>query len=241
MITSKQNEKVKQVVKLQDKKHRDNLGLYVVEGIKLVKEAIFLGEGIECVFCTEKWAEQLQALTPNVEIVTEQVFKSMSYEVSPEGVLLVAKKPQHKLKNPEGLSLLLDGVSDPSNVGAIVRTAAACGYNEIYAVNCGDAYSAKAVRASMGGIFKVKTYACSLEQALEYVNCPLVVADMNGENMSELKINEKFCLVIGNEAHGVSKTLKNMAKYTVSIPMENGMESLNAAVSAGILMYALKN
>ncbi len=241
MITSKQNEKVKQVVKLQDKKHRDELGLYVIEGIKLVKEAISLGVQIDCVFCTEKWVESLECTAIRMEVVTEQVFKAMSYEVTPEGVLAVARKPVNQIGKPSGLSLLLDGVSDPANVGAIVRTAAASGYAEIYAVNCGDAYSPKAVRASMGGIFKVKFYACSMDNALESINCPLVVADMKGTRMDSLKIDGKFCLVIGNEAHGVSENVKSKSEYTVSIPMENGMESLNAAVSAGILMYALRN
>ena len=93
----------------------------------------------------------------------------------------------------------------------------------------------------MGGVFKVNVYNVEREKFLNEINVPLVVADMNGKNVFETKISEKFCIVIGNEGRGVSKQVKEKATATVSIPMENQMESLNASVSAGILMYLLKN
>lgn len=240
MITSKQNDKIKAVRSLKDKKYRDELGLFVIEGVKLVKEAISLGVNVVDIFCTENGSLNFPELKDQVVLVSDEVFKSMSYEVTPQGVLCTAIKPTNKPQKATGNCLLLDCVSDPSNVGALIRTCACSGYNEVYTVNCGDPYSAKAVRSSMGGIFRVKIYDGSLEDVLSVIDYPIVVADMNGVEMSQLKIDQRFCLVIGNEGHGVSKVLKEKATYTVSIPMENGMESLNASVSGGILMYALK-
>jgi tRNA G18 (ribose-2'-O)-methylase SpoU len=93
----------------------------------------------------------------------------------------------------------------------------------------------------MSGIFKVKVYTGEREELLDKIDMPIVVADMGGEDAFSASILSPFCLVIGNEGRGVSETLRKKANYTVKIPMQNGMESLNAAVSAGILMYALKN
>ena len=92
----------------------------------------------------------------------------------------------------------------------------------------------------MGGIFRVKTHFGSLEEILSVIDKPIVVADMGGENVFTADLKGKFCLAIGNEGHGVSQEVKTAGKITVAIPMENGVESLNAAVSAGIIMYALK-
>jgi TrmH family RNA methyltransferase len=138
--------------------------------------------------------------------------------------------------------LLLDGVADPSNVGAIIRTAVASGYKEVFLTSeCADAFSPKAVRSSMSGVFRAKVMRGELGEILSVIDCPIVVADMGGENVFERKIQGKFCLVIGNEGRGVSDSLKTKADIIVSIPMQNDMESLNASVSAGILMYNLKN
>lgn len=243
MITSKQNPLIKTARSLKDKKNRDELGVYIIEGAKMVKEAILSGVQIKNMIATEKGYELIKECASGFEceIVSEQVFECISDEVTPQGVLAIAFKPNLTLKAPEGSCLYLDGVSDPKNVGAIIRTAAASGYKDLYLVACADAYSPKSVRASMSGIYKVNVYCAKKEEALSVIDMPLVIADMAGKCVFESKIKGDFCLVIGSEAHGVSKEIKERADYTVSIPMQNQMESLNAAVSAGILMYALKN
>ncbi|MDE7158298.1 MAG: RNA methyltransferase, partial [Clostridiales bacterium] len=137
--------------------------------------------------------------------------------------------------------ILLDGVADPSNVGAIVRTAAAAGYTEIYCIDCADAYSPKSVRASMSGVFFAKIMHGSREEVLAALSgVPLVAADMDGENAFTFESPKKFALCIGNEGNGLSQQVAEKAQYTVKIPMGEHTESLNAAVSAGILMYLLK-
>ncbi len=242
MITSKQNSLIKAIRSLSDKKFRDALGLYVVENVKAVKEVLDLKLRVKAIVGTEKGFNAIDNLSDNFELVSEDIFKYISSEVTPQGVLAVIEKPENCLQPPKNSCLLLDGVADPSNVGAILRTAVASGYSEIYMTNdSADAYSPKAVRSSMSGVFRAKIMRGELSELLGVINLPIVVADMGGENVFNAKIEGKFCLVIGNEGRGVSQALKNKADKTVSIPMLNGMESLNASVSAGILMYNLNN
>jgi len=242
MITSKQNALVKEIRSLSDKKFRDKLGVFVVEGIKPVKEAIELGLSIREVVFTEKGKSALGFTERELrtETVTEEVFSYISEEVTPQGVLAIVFKPQNLIEAPKGNALLLDGVSDPANVGAIIRTAAAAGYNDIYMTDdSADPYSQKAVRASMSGVFRVRIMRGERSALFDSIGLPFWIADMDGKNVFEVKPNGNFCLVIGNEGRGVSKLAIEKADFTVSIPMKNGVESLNAAVSAGILMYAL--
>ena len=239
MITSRQNALVKKLRALKDKKYRDESAEFVVEGAKSVREAVSGGFSLVTVAATEKGAELVRDLGLNIEILSDDVFRSVSEEVSPQGVLAIVKKPSENFAKVCEKCLLLDGVSDPANVGAIIRSAAAFGFNAVLIADGADAYSNKAVRASMGGIFKVKVLTGSREEMTDRIGVPLVVADMNGESIQKAEIRGEYCLVIGNEAHGVSDKIKALATHTVSIPMQNGMESLNAAVSAGIIMCAL--
>ena len=243
MIVSRQNSLVKLIRSLTDKKNRDQNNLFIAEGVKIINEAILLGADIYKIVATEKGLALLdkKALSFCVETVSEEIFSYVSGEVTPQGAIALIKKTNNKICSPTGNCLFLDGVSDSSNVGAIIRTAAACNFKEIYIANGADAYSPKSVRASMSGIFRVKVFSGTREELLNAINLPIIVADMHGENVFNSSLNDKFCLVIGNEAHGVSELLRQKAKYSVSIPMANGMESLNAAVSAGILMYILTN
>ena len=175
------------------------------------------------------------------ELLSDDVFHTVSGENSPQGVLALVRKPQNADALPKGSCVFLDGLQDPSNVGAIIRTAAAAGYDGVLLADCADAYNPKAVRASMGGIFKVKLFVGGRAELLALNDKPIIVADMDGENAFIPKERGELCLVIGNEGRGVSEEIRRLANETVSIPMQNGMESLNAAVSAGVLMYALKN
>ena len=240
MISSTQNTLIKEIRSLKDKKFRDKLGVFVLEGIKPVKEAIDLRLSIREIVCTESTCSDFLNCGYKVEVVSDQVFKSISEEVTPQGVLAIVYKLPCTIQKATGNALLLDGVSDPANVGAIIRTAAASGFNDIYLTpTCADAYSQKAVRCSMSGIFRVKVMRGDIEEILRAIDLPLVVADMNGQNVFNMDKKGNVCLIIGNEANGVSDYLKQKSNLTVKIPMQNGVESLNAAVSAGILMYAL--
>ena len=163
-------------------------------------------------------------------------------EKAPQGVLALVHMPQNKADRPQGSCLLLDRIQDPGNLGTIIRTANAAGYDELYLINCTDAYSPKAVRASMSGIFFVKIYECTAEEAFCVLSdVPLICADMNGEDIFTFTPPKKYCLCIGNEGGGISDEVMNKSQHKVKVPMRDSCESLNAAISAGIAMYQLKN
>ena len=238
IITSKANPLIKKIVSLSDKKFRKTYGEYLIEGVKPVNECRSTGSEIACIVCTENLSYQY----PDAVIVSDELFSRISSEKSPQGVLAVVKLPDISVKKPNGSCLLLDKLQDPGNLGTIIRTANAAGYEDIYLINCTDAFSPKAVRASMSGIFYVRIHEGSFEEVINALSeVPLICADMSGENVFEFAPPEKFCLCIGNEGNGLSDQVRSKAEYTVKIPMRTTCESLNAGVSAAIAMYALKN
>lgn len=245
VLTSKNNPLVKETALLKDKKARKEQALFLVEGVKMTTECQKSGLEIERVFIAENSGFTAMALGIPEEksvIVSEDVMRFLSDEKTPQGVLCRVKIPTYSLQVPNQSCLILDGVADPGNMGAIIRTANAAGYKELYITDgCVDPFSPKSVRASMSGIFFTKLYFATREEILSMMNgTPIIVADMNGDNGFTFAAPEKYALVIGNEANGVSSLFKSAADYTVKIPMESTQESLNAAVSAGILMYLLK-
>lgn len=240
MISSKNNALIKRVNSLKEKKYRQEFGEYIVEGYKQIKEAVAADKKISNIFYSPKYTGEL-ADTPYSIAVSDEVFNKLSEEVSPQGVLAVLKIEKNNPVCPNGKSLFLDGISDPGNLGTIIRTANAAGYSDIYLRNCTDPYAPKCVRSSMSGIFFVNLYFVS-DDVIEnlFSSCPLICADMKGEDLYNFTAPKQFCLVIGNEANGVSEKIRNMCGYTVRIPMRDTCESLNAGVSAAILMYHLK-
>lgn len=175
-----------------------------------------------------------------VETVSDEVFASVTDEKTPQGILTVLRIPQRTLVPPQESCLLLDRIADPGNMGAIVRTANAAGYRSIYCIGCTDPFAPKSVRSSMSGIFFTRLYFGSEEEILRVVDCPIVAGDMRGEDLFAFRAPKRYALAIGNEANGLSPIVRKAAAYTVAIPMESSQESLNAAVSAGIIMYTLK-
>jgi TrmH family RNA methyltransferase len=237
VITSKANPLIKKIASLSQKKFRKSLGLYIVEGVKPVRECLAAGCEIEYIVATQGFLEAF----PEAVIVSDGVFAYLSEEATPQGILAVVRIPHHQLSAPCNCCLLLDGIQDPGNMGTIVRTANAAGYRDLYLIDCVDPYSSKAVRASMSGIFFVNIHTGAREEVLNALkDVPLVLADMNGKNIFEFIPPEKFCLCIGNEGNGLSEEVKKASDYVVSIPMQPTCESLNAGVSAGIAMYILK-
>ena len=239
MITSRQNSLVKEIKALHIKKNRDETGLFLVEGVKSVKEAINCGIKIRSLVFTERGKELFGDCVLPFETVTEGVFQAITDDKTPQGVLAVSYIPKFSETDPNGKSVFLDGVSDPANVGAIIRSAAAFGYGTVFIADGADAYSPKSVRASMGGIFRVKVFSGEKEELLKKIKVPLFIADMDGEDLKSVYVASAHCIVVGNEGHGVSEKVKAAGQKIISIPMQNGMESLNAAVSVSIIMYGL--
>lgn len=249
VITSKQNPAVKELASLKEKKGRRERGTFLVEGDKMFLEC--LESGMEVVRIALVADKQRLALTETpffkdrldpkeVILLGEDAFQAISDEKTPQGILAEVKIPDAAMEPPAGRCLLLDGLADPANVGAVIRTAAAAGYREIYLADCADPYSPKSVRSSMSGVFYCKLMRGTREEILKVLEgVPLIAADMDGEDVFTFIPPEKHCICIGNEGNGLSDAVREQADYTVGIPMRDPVESLNAAVSAGIMMYLM--
>ncbi len=240
IYSSKQNALIKKIASLKDKKGRREHGLYIVEGVKMVTEAIKYGQDISYIVLSEKCDLAFDS-SAEILTVTEQVFAYLSDEATPQGVLAVLKIPNLSKKTPSGNAIILDGIQDPGNMGTIIRTATACGYNDIYLLSCVDAYSPKAVRSSMSGIYFVNAIKCGVEDIKSLLEgYEIIVADFGGKNLFEYKPNDKYAIVIGNEGNGVSDLVKVMADTVLTIPMDSKIESLNASIACALMMYNLK-
>ncbi len=196
---------------------------------------------IERIFLLETYTDVAEFDENKLVYVSEDVLRHLTDEKTPQGVVCRVKIPEKIIMSPQGRCLILDGVADPKNVGAIIRTANAAGYKEIYCTEtCADPYAPKSVRASMSGVFFTRLYFGTRAEIIKKLQgIPIVVADMDGENVFSFNAPDTFALVIGNEGNGVSDELSSIATHTVKIPMCKTQESLNAAVSAGVIMYQL--
>ncbi len=247
IIVSKQNPIVKELASLKEKKGRRERGTFLVEGGKMVRECMESGmEIVRIALLAAKNREALAGtsffkdLRPEAILLGEDAFRAISDEKTPQGVVAEVKIPHFAVVPPKKRCLLLDGVSDPANVGAIIRTAVAAGYEELYLSDCADPFSPKSVRASMSGVFYCRIMRGGREEILDALEgVPLIAADMGGENIFSFVPPEKFCIAIGNEGNGLSDAVRERADDFIGIPMREPMESLNAAVSAGIMMYFL--
>lgn len=243
VITSTSNRIAKLCRSLAEKKFRDETGLFLVEGGKIVAdlpsdaqvEFLLVAEG------REAEAEEILATTrAQVYYVTDSVMKSISDTVTPYGLAAAVRIPVREFALPRGNALLLDGVSDPGNLGTILRTAAATGFCDVYLLNCADAYAPKVVRASMGGVLRTRIFRITTEQAFALVDgCNSVALDMAGDSLAESAPETPVLYVAGNEAHGIRRDLLSRCRRVMSLPMRGGMESLNVAVATAVAMYRI--
>lgn len=237
-ITSTQNQRVKRIVSLRTAKGREEEGLFFAEGVKILADN---REGLVELFVREDKVNEYAPLFEGVSmtVVSSSVYQKMSDTDSPQGILGTFRIPSTVELSGKRI-LVLDGVQDPGNVGAMLRTAVAAGFNGVIAVESASPYSPKAVRASMGGVFRIPVMRATRSEALKAVeNRTVVVLDMNGYNVFYADVKGDFALVVGNEGSGLSPEFRARADYKLSIPMAGGIESLNASVSAGVAMYNL--
>lgn len=252
VITSKDNENIKYLRKLKEKKYRDQENCYIIEGIKLIKEAIQENAKIKLIIvCDDCTQESFIDSELKYEIakydciyVTEKIFTKLTDVVNPQGILAVIEKEKNneKIDYNDDLFLILDNIQDPGNMGTILRTADSINLKQIIiSKNSTDAYSPKVVRSTMGAIFRIKVIESdNLEKTIKELKkhkIKIMATSLQTDKTIYDTSYSKTAIIVGNEANGVSKTILDIADEKIKIPMPGKTESLNASVATAIVLY----
>lgn len=239
-ITSLKNEKILELVKLHDKKNISNLAL--VESEKIVLEMLN-NNMVSALYIEDKYIPIAEKYNVPTYIITKEISKKISSVVTSSGIFATVLIPQ--FIDIDTNYLVLENLQDPTNMGALFRTALASGYQKIYLIDSVCPYLPKVTRGSMGYNFKLNIKQFKLDEFVSFAksnNLYLISANLNGEDVFDFNIKTKpYGIVIGNEGNGISSTMQDLCNDTVTIPMQNQVESLNASVSGSILMYILNN
>ena len=252
VITSKDNEIVKSIKKLKEKKYRDQENKFIVEGIKMVEEALEekakIDKIVVCEDCINNGTISKELLyeiaKQDCVYVSEKVFQTITDVESPQGILAVIEKEnsEDKILYDEDIIVALDGIQDPGNLGTILRTLDSVGLRQIIlSEKTVDAYSPKVVRSTMGAIYRVnivksKNIVETLKNLKKHKFEIVATSLQTKETIYSIDYKNKV-IVIGNEANGVSKEVLEISDEKVKIPMLGKTESLNAAVATGVILY----
>lgn len=248
-ITSLQNNHVKRWRKLLSRKGRQTYGTFLVEGVHLVEEAVN-AKNIEicCLIGTEEMIPELEKLQLSIPIykVTDKIMREISdTQTSQEVFAEVRIKASKELPTIKAPFLFLDTVQDPGNVGTLIRTAAACGFEGVVlGKGTADAYSPKTLRAAQGSTFHIHLFDGELSEWIHHFQergIPVYGTALHSEAVEYQQVNprEKFALIVGNEGAGVSSAVLEAVDQSLYIPIRGGAESLNVGIAAAILMYHL--
>ena len=235
IITSTQNNKIKEIAKLHEKKYRDEANLFLIEGDHLLEEAYKTNQ-LKEVLATPDFTTDMDV---PITYISEEVMKKLSNMVSPSNVIGVCKK-----FNPLSYGnrlVLLDGIQDPGNLGTIIRSAMSFNVDTIILSDTSvDLYNDKVIRSSEGMIFNIDVLRKNLNdfiQELKTNNYTIYTTNVNGGTpIRDVAFEKKCAIIIGQEGKGVS-SIGNLADYSLYIPMNKKCESLNASVAASIIMY----
>ena len=255
-ITSKDNKILKHTKKLASSSYRRKLSEFIAEGERLCTEALSCNKAqLSYAIATEEFLaansdfqKKLDDSRISVYTVSEKLFESVSQTDTPQGVLLAIKIPSEQTADFTDVTriLILDGISEPGNMGTIIRTADAFGFSTtILCNNCVDIYNPKVVRATMGGIFRTKFININnISDVMSTIKIAktegfqvLATSLENSVDITSVKFGIKCAIIIGNEANGISDELLALSDMKIKIPMSDGAESLNAAIAAGIAMF----
>ncbi|AET65873.1 rRNA methylase [Desulfosporosinus orientis DSM 765] len=257
MIESLQNEQVKYVASLQRRKAREEAQLFVIEGWRFVEEGVHRNAAIKKVFvCLERNPIEWQTLRVMLkerdipfEEVDARVFRKMSATEEPQGVLAVVRQTTFSWSDihiKQGtVVLILDGLQDPGNLGTILRTALAAGVRQVFLTpGTVDLYNPKVLRSTMGAVFSLVVLTGQPPKEIltfcQERGLRVLMGDVQGASIYETKLaNEPLALVVGNEGQGPSQSFREANIQRVTIPMAHEVESLNAAMATGILLYEI--
>lgn len=244
---------MKHIKLLKTKKGRDETGLFIVEGLKFVDEIPHTWHIEQYIFAKHFADNQdiskYQSRAP-YSIVKDSIFDSLASTVSPQGIIAICKKQELSLINLQEnatctnpLYLICENLNDPGNIGALIRTAAAAGAAGIILTHgSGDVYNPKVLRAAAGAVLRTpiieNVTLLSVVSYMQERNIPIYAAHPRGTALPyDVDMKQAFCLLVGNESHGISQTAADMASSLISLPMVNTTESLNASVAGSVLLY----
>ncbi|MGB7375353.1 MAG: RNA methyltransferase [Rivularia sp. (in: cyanobacteria)] len=251
MLTSLQNPLVKQIRKLHSNKERHKQELFLLEGTHLLEEACATNYPLDSLCCTSQWQaghEELWQLAvekcDRALVVSEDVIKALATTVQPDGVVATAKRGYHTAELPfSGLQIALETVQDPGNLGTIIRTAAAASASGLWlSKNSVDLDNPKVLRASAGQWFRLPMQVSEDLQAtvISAKQAGMqVIATLPGTNLTYWQIDwqKPSLILLGNEGAGLSTELAQMADLNAKIPLQPGVESLNVAITAALILY----
>lgn len=246
-IESLQNPKIKSWKKLHTKKEREKSGFFFIEGKHLIAEALksqltikelIIQEGLEM---PKEWnVTQLSQV-----YVTERVMKELCETETPQGIAAVCEQPLNvNLPLDEGRYLFIDGVQDPGNLGAMIRTADAAGMSGVVLGHgTTDLFNGKVIRSTQGSLFHLPVQKMDLEEAIELCKdnkLPVFGSSLQGSTYTAIEPQKNFALLVGNEGNGIQPELLKLTDQNLYIPIYGEAESLNVAIAAGILLYHLR-
>lgn len=250
MLTSVQNPLVKQLRKLQQVKGRREQQLFLLEGTHLIEEALATQYPLETVCYTPQWSDRYPHLQEKVchiatrsEQVNERVLQAIATTVNPDGIIATAPRPEPQTLKITQLGLALETVQDPGNLGTMIRTAAAAGTDGLWlSGDSVDLDHPKVLRASAGAWFRLPMTVCSdlmTQLTTAQKQGIQIVATLPNADLSywELDFQKPTLIVLGNEGAGLSPELATLADRQVQIPLSGGVESLNVAICAALILY----
>ncbi|WP_205422885.1 RNA methyltransferase [Granulicatella sp. zg-ZJ] len=242
-VTSLQNAQVKLWKKLLTAKGRKKEQLYVLEGYHLVLDALNSQQVLYCMMSKEVYERLTIQIDVPIYILSESILKEISETTTSQAIFCVVKMSKKVLEKPKGKYILLDSLQDPGNVGTIIRTADAAGFQGVViGKNCVDIYNGKTVRSMQGSQFHIPIYHMDLCESIALFkkeNISVFGTELNHKaiHLQDVPYKEHCAIIVGNEGNGIQKDILNMTTQNVYIPILGQAESLNVAVAAGIMMY----
>lgn len=237
-ITSVNNEYIKSLAKLNEKKYRDEFQMYLIEGEHLIKEA---SQYLETVLIIN---EAMQVAGVQNILVTEEIIKKISKTKTPQNMIGVCRIHNKNLKYDGKKYLLLDNIQDPGNLGTLVRSALAFNVDYVVVEKSVDIYNDKFIRSTQGAFYHTNVVKGELKEVisnLKHKNIPVFGTRVdNGKPLNEIKPQEQYGLILGNEGNGVRKELLDLVDNNIYIPMNEKLESLNVAAAGAIIMYSFR-
>ena len=235
---------IKYIRGLSLKKNRIKEQCFVVEGEKCLVELLNSSFEVVELFALKDWIDENKAVFDEIQVVSFKELKRISNLKSPNKVLAVVNmKKQEILQQESAVTLVLDDINNPGNLGTIIRMCDWFGVKQIIcSKNTADIYSPKVVQSTMGSLFRTQITYADLSTYLAKVTTPIYGAYMDGENVKDIKINQKAHLVMGSEANGISEKVEKYISKKVAIRnIGDNTESLNVAVATSILLYEFCN